>query len=145
MAKQIVADRFWSKVVPSSTGCWIWIGCRQPSGYGKFCLAKGRTVLVHRWAYEMLIGPIEHGKQIDHLCRVRQCVNPTHMEPVTPHINTLRGAKTSQTHCPQGHPYDDANTYRKAFDRHLTHRQCRTCAKLYQRRLRERRKVASTK
>ena len=68
----------------------------------------------HRFAYELLIGPIPDGLQIDHLCRVPLCVNVAHLEPVTNRVNTVRGKaglrQRTKTHCPRGHAYDAANT-----------------------------------
>ncbi len=70
----------------------------------------------HRVAYELSVADIPDGLELDHLCRVRHCVNPSHLEPVTPHENWARGQAISilnaqKTHCPQGHAYDEANTY----------------------------------
>ena len=72
--------------------------------------------LAHRFAYETFVGPIPEGLTIDHLCRIRHCVNPEHLEAVTDRVNILRGEGISAqharaTHCPQGHPYDLINTY----------------------------------
>jgi hypothetical protein len=79
-----LAERFWSKVQTTPT-CWIWTGSRNPNGYGILSIAKpagGRTTVgAHRVAYELLVGPIAH--ELDHLCRVRHCVNPAHMEVET--------------------------------------------------------------
>jgi hypothetical protein len=113
-----------------ATGCWIWRGWKNPEGYGSTTVAR-RTRLAHRAMYELLVGPIPEGLQIDHLCRTRDCVNPDHLEPVTARENTLRSnaptAKNARkTHCPKGHPYDEANTYvwkRKGN----THRRCKAC------------------
>lgn len=74
--------RFWFKVARSD-GCWEWRGARnQAAGYGRFD-ANGTRYLAHRYAYELLRGPIPHGMQLDHLCRNTMCVNPDHVEVVT--------------------------------------------------------------
>lgn len=88
-------DRFWSKVEPEpNSGCWIWIGART-EGYGQ--LSSGRreegNISAHRFAYVLLRGPIPVGFEPDHLCRLRCCVNPWHMEPVTRRENALRGLR----------------------------------------------------
>lgn len=74
--------------VNPGTGCWEWTAVRQPDGYGK-AKWNGRMVSVHRLGYQLLVGPIPEGLEIDHLCRVRNCVNPSHMEPVT-HAENVR-------------------------------------------------------
>lgn len=117
-------ERFWSKVDRrDSDECWLWTACiTKPSkygsgGYGLFYMgkdAKPRLATAHRVAYEWLVGPIPAGLQLDHLCRVRHCVNPAHLEPVTARVNLLRGetraaANAVKTHCPQGHEYDGFN------------------------------------
>ncbi|SRR6266576_146239 len=87
----------------AATGCWLWQGPLSPNGYGRI----GKEY-AHRAMYEILIGPIPHRMTIDHLCRVRPCVNPDHMEIVTRGANVLRGVGLSamearQTHCIRGH------------------------------------------
>lgn len=72
------------------TGCWFWVGTRNHKGYGRSKLAGIRTT-AHRAAYTILVGPIPAGLQIDHLCRTHACVNPAHLEVVTPRENFLRG------------------------------------------------------
>lgn len=90
MASMSPTERlFWAKVNKTET-CWLWAGARNPAGYGHF-RRSGTTYNAHRFAYELLVGPVEKGLQIDHLCRVRNCVRPSHMEAVTPLINTRRG------------------------------------------------------
>lgn len=86
--------------------CWIWTGARQSNGYGSVGIPNGhRTVLAHRHVYELLVGPIADGLQIDHLCRTRSCVNPAHLEPVTQSVNQRRGfaARGPVTTCKRDH------------------------------------------
>lgn len=115
-------ERFWAKVDKSSR-CWIWTGARSSTGYGNVWHG-GRYRPAHRVAFELLIGPIPDGLHLDHLCRVRACVNPAHLEPVTCKENVRRGEQgVLKTHCPAGHPYDEANTRIVKGG----YRQCRTC------------------
>jgi hypothetical protein len=117
-----VEARFWEKV-DKSGDCWIWTGVLN-HGYGGFAPIHGLLVLTHRFAYELLIGPIPEGLQLDHLCRVRSCVNPAHLEPVTQKENNRR-AQAIKTHCPSGHPYDEVNTYLWQG-----RRKCRECRRI---------------
>lgn len=103
-------QRFWAKVQPDLSGCWLWTASLVPAGYAQWA-ANGKKVHGHRAAYRALVGPVPEGLELDHLCRVRRCVNPAHLEPVTRRENLLRG----QTHaarnaakgcCPRGHVYD---------------------------------------
>lgn len=87
-----IEARFWAKVDKTET-CWLWTAAiRRRSGYGVFS-HQARTMLAHRFAYELLVGPIPDGLVIDHLCRVRHCVNPDHLEPVTQRENLRRGMR----------------------------------------------------
>lgn len=117
----------WLANVDKTDTCWLWTGGLWASGYGRFWF-DGRTVLAHRWSYEHHVGPIQKGRQLDHLCRVRECVRPDHLEPVSARENLMRGetraaANAVKTHCPQGHPYDEENTYRDKRGR----RSCNIC------------------
>jgi hypothetical protein len=103
-------QRFWAFVDregPLSTyrpdlgPCWLFTGCTDTKGYGSFRHAGG-NYRAHRFAYELLVGPIPEGLQIDHLCRVLVCVNPRHLEPVTNDENQRRGAEARRAHLPVG-------------------------------------------
>ena len=125
--------RFWQKV-EKSADCWNWIGVKNSGGYGQLQV-KGRMVYAHRYAYELLTGPIPSGLTIDHLCRNRACVYPAHMEPVSRGGNVLRGeAPTAynarKTHCKHGHPFNAANTY---FRLDRKGRMCRECKRMRER------------
>lgn len=111
--KRESAERFMRFVsVNHDTGCWEWTGQIGRNGYGGF-KDKGRKVTAHRWGYEHFAGPIPGGLNIDHLCRVRRCVNVQHLEPVTTKVNIQRGfaARPRITHCIHGHEYTQENTY----------------------------------
>lgn len=86
-------ERFWAKVDRRDGGdCWPWLGTTTSTGYGLFGVPReDRTVGAHRYAYELVVGPIPTGLELDHLCRVRNCVNPAHLEPVTHAENLRRG------------------------------------------------------
>lgn len=84
--------RLRQRYVEDESGCWLWVGECNDNGYGRFSV-KGRKVYAHRSSYEIHVGPIPEGLHIDHLCRVRNCVNPEHLEPVTRSENVRRGIR----------------------------------------------------
>lgn len=114
--------------------CWPWPGCCNRLGYGKVKVNLGngwKRHPAHRASYHFLKRPIPDGLFLDHLCRNARCVNPDHLEPVSPRMNSLRGFSTSaknarKTHCPQGHPYSYDNTLRGAGGA----RYCRECGRV---------------
>lgn len=83
-------ERLLSRLIIQADGCVIWTGQKFPTGYGSINAANGRTAYVHRLVYEMFVGPIPAGYQIDHLCRVRACASPAHLEAVTQRENLRR-------------------------------------------------------
>lgn len=88
-----LADRIRNRSAEDASGCWIWQGALNDSGYGTLRLPDHRLLRAHRVSYEVFVGPIPDGMDLDHLCRVRSCVNPAHLEPVTRGTNLARGAR----------------------------------------------------
>ncbi|MFG2412276.1 HNH endonuclease signature motif containing protein [Streptomyces goshikiensis] len=145
--------RFWVKVnkdgpAPSHSPelgcCWLWKLPGGVGGYGSFYL-DGRMQTSHRVAYQLEVGDIPQGLVVDHLCRVRNCVRPSHLEPVTPAENNRRGrvwesgaaAQRAKTHCPYGHPYSGENL-RICKD---GKRACRACDRRYSSEFKARKKA----
>lgn len=122
-------NRFWRYVSPEpNSGCWLWTGSEADgAGYGGFWDGK-KHCRAHRFSYEAFVGPIPKGLQLDHKCRVRCCVNPDHLEPVTNKTNSLRGigfaaVNAKKTHCYRGHVLEG---YNLIFS-HGNRRECRIC------------------
>jgi hypothetical protein len=114
-----VAQRWAIKVqLPTDPGgCWEWVGGKNGAcyGYGHIWI-KDKWLKAHRVGYEMFVGPIPRGLELDHLCRNRACVNPSHLEPVSRRTNNNRGRSQSalnsrKTHCARGHEFTQENTY----------------------------------
>jgi hypothetical protein len=121
-------SRFWQKLEKTDS-CWLWTAGLFTDGYGLFWDGK-KTVGAHRFSYELLVGVIPIGLVLDHLCRVRSCVNPAHLEPVTHRENILRGdgiaaRRARQTHCVRGHELIGENIDRVSTRPSARH--CRTC------------------
>lgn len=138
-----IAVRHETDVDGIDTPCWAWTAARNPAGYGMVWW-DGRMVLAHRLVYELLVGPIPAGLTLDHLCRVRWCVNPSHLEAVTQRENVLRGTSPHVVahvagRCVAGlHDIVDDNVYRYPDGR----RECRACKNTRARAWRARRAAA---
>lgn len=119
-------ERLERNIIPEpNSGCWIWMGNIDPRGYGRVMLHR-ISIFTHRLMYELIKGSIPESLVLDHLCRNPSCCNPDHLEPVTIGENLRRGEcgkyQLKITHCPQGHPYNEANTYFNGKSR-----ACRKC------------------
>lgn len=110
--------------------CWPWLGSLQRTGYGRGIRINGPQIQAHRASYMLLVGPIPDGLQIDHLCRNPRCVNPAHLEPVTPGENVRRRPTCTKTKCKHGHDFTPENTYNRSDGR----RMCRKCVAATERR-----------
>lgn len=134
-----LAERFERLYEVDESGCWLWRSKINQAGYGMIWggIELGRELRAHRVAYELHVGPIPDGLTIDHLCRVRHCVNPDHLQAVTRGTNVLRGASgpaanARKTHCKRGHEFTPENTYVTKAG----YRNCRACMAMWQRELR---------
>jgi len=129
-------DRFFSKV-NKTDGCWLWNSTPSTKGYGMYWV-DGKYALAHRYSYQKFVGDIKDGYQIDHLCRVRKCVNPEHLQQVTQKENILRGTGVTsvnhkKTHCMNGHEFSKENTYITKKNS----RRCRICLREKSKRFRK--------
>ena len=123
-------QRFWEKVVKTD-GCWLWIGARHPNGYGNFTANTGQVCCAHRYAYELLVDKIPPGMTIDHICKVRNCVNPDHLRVMTQSANSRIGyyPNRDKTHCKRGHPLSGENLRITSTGG----RACRECGRIWSR------------
>ena len=107
-------DRFFRKFTLSD-GCWVWKDVPSKNGGYGYLKVAGSMVSAHRFSYEIHVGPVPDGLELDHTCRTRMCVNPAHLEPVTHLVNMQRGGVSLRKACPRGHPYDVIKT-KKSHD-----------------------------
>lgn len=106
-------ERIASKIEVAENGCWVWTASKTNQGYAQVN-RQGKTSTAHRVVYELLVSKIPEGLQLDHICRVRHCVCPSHLEPVTQCENILRGVgvaavNAAKTHCAHGHELSTDN------------------------------------
>ncbi len=118
--------------LPDEPGCWLWTGYYTGGQYGGFYVA-GKMLRAHRFSYEALVGPIPDGLVLDHICRVRLCVNPSHLRVVTQFENTMIGEGVTarnarKTHCSKGHEFTPENT---RLTSRAEGRVCLTCKSAY--------------
>ena len=136
-------DRFWSKV-KKTDGCWLWQGAVNARGYGWFYIGQHRqgtrrAFEAHRFAYQVLVGSVPPGKELDHLCRNSLCVKPEHLEPVTHRENILRGESpfainSRKEYCHRGHRLEGENLILQYKPDGYIERRCRTCTRAKKRR-----------
>ena len=135
-------ERLLSKTQQSDDGCWVWTGATTGrTNYGQTRL-EGVKMTAHRAMWTVLVGPIGSGVELDHLCRNRLCVNPDHLEPVTPRTNWERGEAPSSVAqrtntCKRGHPLSGDNLVPWQLE-NRGRRQCKACQRENQRRWKER-------
>lgn len=131
-----LADRFWARVERRGDDeCWPWQACIL-RGYGRFYAGAeagkpNGLVQAHRFAYELVIGPIPEGLVIDHLCSNTRCMNPRHLEAVTG-LENVRRQHARKTHCKRGHEFTPENTYEPPS--RPGQRLCRACRRVFQER-----------
>lgn len=137
------------QIVPGE--CWIWTAACNPKGYGIYMSLKpkGFSQLAHRCSYQLLVGEIPPGLHMDHLCRVRPCINPAHLEPVTPRENALRGDRGQAMRCKKGHPLVEPNVIIRKIHTHnrpgYPTRRCRVCQSDAEREFLEKRRTTPRK
>lgn len=122
----LLPERLTSKIaVQPNDGCWLWTGATGAGGYGLLTFEQ-QSLRAHRHVYELLVGAIPADLELDHLCRVKPCVRPSHLEPVTHAENTRRHFHQA-THCVNGHEWTPENTrWRK---NRIASRECRACGR----------------
>lgn len=141
----LAQERFLTLVITAPSDCWLWQGRLDVNGYGRFRADK-RDWMAHRFSYEVNRGAVPTDRVLDHLCRVRNCVNPDHLEIVTQKENLRRGGTgwaggepgAQATHCIHGHAYTPENTY--VFPNRQNARSCRICSNRRQREYEERKR-----
>lgn len=134
-------ERLLRRCIETENGCWVFQGATK-EGYGVVGLGSrgDGNALAHRLTYTHFIGEVPDGLDLDHLCRVRSCCNPWHLEPVTRWVNANRGLRATgyrDSHCKNGHEYTPENTRMKSG-----YRRCVVCLRSHQRAERQRRRDA---
>lgn len=118
-------ERFWNNISKTDT-CWLWIGYKMNKGYGFFSM-DNRPYLSHRISYQIHKGDIPKELELDHLCRIRHCVNPDHLEAVAHSENMARGKHATKIYCIRGHEFTGKNTINRKGNNGRNQRECRQC------------------
>lgn len=138
-------QRFLSKIVEDpQTGCWLWTGARHKRDRYALFKAGGRCRQAHRVSYEIFVGEIPAGLDLDHTCRRRECVCPRHLAPVTERENVINSAspqaarerQLARTHCKRKHAFTPENTRYNAQNVRV----CKACDRLRQRAYKQRKR-----
>lgn len=129
---QSTPDEIRARIEIMPSGCWAWLGCRYPEGYGRLKLRQ-IDVLAHRLSYITFRGSFDPLLDLDHLCRNRMCVNPEHLEPVSMLENVRRGMSppainARKTQCANGHALAGANVRYERLPSGTLARRCHACA-----------------
>lgn len=130
-----VVDRLFARYTTTADGCWISDYSVGSHGYSQIGWQEGgelRMITGHRAAWIAVNGSIDEGLTVDHICRVRRCINPAHLRLLSNVDNARDNGYSSRTHCVHGHEYTPGNTYSPPSN--PTHRRCRTCAQARNRR-----------
>lgn len=127
-------ERFLKKVAVMDFGCWLWCGGLTDNGYASFS-HDNPSKYGYIFSYLTFVGPITSELELDHLCRMRRCVNPEHLEAVPHQVNSLRGESPSallagRTHCANGHEFTEENTHYRKRNNGTLARVCRACRNL---------------
>ena len=137
-------DRFLNKIQEDpQTGCWLWTASRNRNGYGHFYPVGNKHIFAHRWSYEFFVGPLSPDLDVDHLCNVRCCANPTHLRLCShqenifaAHSNAPPKQNRAKESCIAGHEFSGVNLI-TWFNSHREGRATRTCRICKNRRNRE--------
>lgn len=136
--KKSLWEKLQDKFIIDDNYCWVWQGMNA-KGYGRLFIREENhsTVVAHKVMYELLMGLVPEGLELDHLCRNRACINPNHLEPVTHLENLLRSPITNsgKTHCKNGHEFTPNNIYRHP---QRGSRLCKSCQKEHSKEYRKR-------
>lgn len=139
-------QRWRTSYIEDGNGCWVWQGVKS-RGYGIISCGAHSQKFAHRFVFELLVGKVPEGTELDHLCRNRACIRPDHLEPVPHEVNVQRGeagiANSSKTHCKHGHEFTAANTYHPAGQ--PNRRACVACQRRANRESMRRRRAAERK
>ena len=125
-----VRQAVWNNIAVSETGCWLWMKYLNEDGYGRgYAVAGGRLTMAHWITFEALVRRVNYpSEELDHKCRVRNCVRPSHLEAVPHKVNRARQAAVI-THCKYGHEFTVENTSYQTFPSGRKQRHCLACRK----------------